>query len=144
MMKRRSNATKSTSAVSQMAVLLFSLLRCSSAAWHMMQQVTSRTTRTSGTRLSMLSKFDKQNIQFEVPYIVARGDGSTGGGGLPMPNKSGEQEDDDLTRPKVGAAMPKGRPSWFKVPAPSQGMSVCSDAIKYDLACLYHIVFPFF
>ena len=54
-----------------------------------------------------------------VPYAVARGDGSKGGGGLPMPNASKEQE--GLIRPKVGAEMPQGRPSWFRVPGPSQG-----------------------
>ena len=39
-----------------------------------------------------------------IPYIESRGDGSTGGGGLPMPNqreKSVELEDDELRRPKV-------------------------------------------
>jgi lipoic acid synthetase len=64
-----------------------------------------------------------------VPYAVARGDGSTGGGGLPMPLRHAADKDDieaipidpSLKRPKVGAEMPKGRPSWFKVPAPSQG-----------------------
>jgi hypothetical protein len=43
----------------------------------------------------------------EVSYVIARGDGSTGGGGLPMPKSSGE-DGDGLTRPKVGAAMPEG------------------------------------
>jgi len=51
-------------------------------------------------------------------YMKQRGDGSTGGGGLAMP----KSDDEELRRPKVGAEMPKGRPSWFKVPAPSQGM----------------------
>lgn len=59
----------------------------------------------------------KQQEQKHVPYEIARGDGSTGGGGLPMP-KGG---DDGLVRPKVGAEMPEGRPSWFRVPGPSQG-----------------------
>jgi hypothetical protein len=52
-----------------------------------------------------------------VPYVVARGDGSVGGGGVSMPRDL----DSQLVRPKVGAEMPKGRPSWFHVPAPSQG-----------------------
>jgi hypothetical protein len=52
-----------------------------------------------------------------VPYSISRGDGSTGGGGLSMPNAV----EDELKRPKVGAEMPHGRPSWFRVPAPSQG-----------------------
>jgi hypothetical protein len=42
----------------------------------------------------------------KLSYVIARGDGSTGGGGLPMPNS--EDEDDGLARPKVGAAMPEG------------------------------------
>ena len=41
-----------------------------------------------------------------IPYAIARGDGSTGGGGLPMPNA--DDDDDGLTRPKVGAEMPLG------------------------------------
>jgi hypothetical protein len=56
----------------------------------------------------------------DLPYVVRRGDGSTGGGGLPMP-RSDDNMEDGRSRPKVGAEMPKGRPSWFKVPAPSQG-----------------------
>jgi hypothetical protein len=32
-------------------------------------------------------------------------------------------EEAELRRPKVGAEMPVGRPSWFHVPAPSQGAS---------------------
>jgi hypothetical protein len=35
--------------------------------------------------------------ELKVPYEIARGDGSTGGGGLPMPT----EEDDGLVRPKV-------------------------------------------
>jgi len=54
-----------------------------------------------------------------MPYVVARGDGSQGGGGLPMPQSSDDA--DTLKRPKVGAEMPQGRPSWFRVPAPSSG-----------------------
>ena len=45
---------------------------------------------------------DKENA---LSYIIARGDGSTGGGGLPMPRA---EEDDGLKRPKVGAEMPNG------------------------------------
>ena len=40
-----------------------------------------------------------------VPYVIARGDGSTGGGGLPMPHQA---DHEGLARPKVGAEMPKG------------------------------------
>lgn len=72
-------------------------------------------------------------------YATLRGDGSTGGGGVAMPRSkrphtdvgspmelfdinsiSKEKQEDLLRRPKVGAEMPKGRPAWFRVPAPSQ------------------------
>eukprot|EP00977_Amphora_coffeiformis_P002988 scaffold569_cov165-Amphora_coffeaeformis.AAC.21 len=53
------------------------------------------------------------------PYVITRGDGSTGGGGLPMPKQMAQDDDaEKLRRPKVGAEMPVGRPDWFKVPAP--------------------------
>jgi hypothetical protein len=75
-------------------------------------------------------------------YVMTRGDGSTGGGGVPMPiptiqppplpkidtsitiSMDDDTDDTDhellqLRRPKVGAEMPQGRPSWFHVPAPS-------------------------
>jgi hypothetical protein len=84
-----------------------------------------------------------------VPYVVSRGDGTQGGGGVLMPahkkasfkrlepatvSKSNDspssittteytvttKDNDELRRPKVGAGMPQGRPSWFHVPAPSQ------------------------
>ena len=48
---------------------------------------------------------EEAETEEKVPYVIARGDGSTGGGGLPMPNSD---EDDGLTRPKVGAEMPEG------------------------------------
>lgn len=80
--------------------------------------------------LTILSSSSKTNNQ---SYVLTRGDGSTGGGGRPMPSsvssttKSNTKEDVDedviLRRPKVGAEMPHGRPSWFKVPAPSQGIN---------------------
>mmetsp|Transcript_7713 Transcript_7713/g.8941 ORF Transcript_7713/g.8941 Transcript_7713/m.8941 type:complete len:444 (+) Transcript_7713:81-1412(+) len=64
-----------------------------------------------------------------VPYVISRGDGSKGGGGLPMPGRQSssskhrennyDMEEDILRRPKVNADMPLGRPSWFRVPAPS-------------------------
>jgi hypothetical protein len=62
-----------------------------------------------GNRLSVASRdldeVETQDKDKKVPYAVARGDGSTGGGGLPMPNSI---DDDGLIRPKVGAAMPEG------------------------------------
>ena len=77
------------------------------------------------TKLRVLSQDVSESLESEaaeegaqrVPYVIARGDGSTGGGGLPMPqsNKSPKQEgdeDDDeteeLRRPKVNAEMPQG------------------------------------
>ena len=96
----------------------------------------------------------------KIPYSVARGDGMTGGGGLPMPqsfkNKNNSKKDllvdlsitvndndvnnddndDDLRRPKVGAQMPNGRPSWFRVPAPSQSTESRYQAVKSSLSKL--------
>jgi len=79
----------------------------------------------------------------DKPYAIARGDGSTGGGGLPMPKKrKGNEEEeegdknDNLVRPKVGAEMPKGRPSWFRVPAPSQQEKSRYSEVKSSLADL--------
>lgn len=71
---------------------------------------------------------DEVKTDSAQPYIVTRGDGSTGGGGLPMPAQlqTEDEEEDGLRRPKVGAEMPNGRPSWFRVPAPSQ-----SDQSRY-------------
>lgn len=77
-----------------------------------------------------------------VSYVESRGDGSTGGGGLPMPsrrqsnNEIGYQEEEDedgLRRPKVGAEMPNGRPSWFRVPAPSQSQKSRYAEVKDSL-----------
>jgi hypothetical protein len=51
-------------------------------------------------------------------YVKTRGDGSVGGGGVPMP-KDAPSSSSSLRRPKVGAEMPDGRPSWFRVPGPS-------------------------
>ena len=60
--------------------------------------------------------------EVNVPYVISRGDGTTGGGGLPMPagrkskssssdhqgDDSEKDEDDILRRPKVSADMPLG------------------------------------
>ena len=98
--------------------------------------------RSTTTRLHVLSSQEQ-----EVSYVVSRGDGSTGGGGLPMPTanrdpeqaSSSEGEEDGLVRPKVGAEMPNGRPSWFKVPAPSQGKFCCD--LSSTVGCLYRTCF---
>ena len=68
------------------------------------QGVPSSTNRLGPEKLHVASpETDQENEA--VPYIVARGDGSTGGGGLPMPKA---EEEDGLRRPKVGAEMPDG------------------------------------
>jgi len=118
--------SRSPPAVAISAALLLLLASSTTLAWQS-SSPSSRRTRTA-TRLNVLSEPDQKqqsSSSSSVPYVVARGDGSTGGGGLPMPHRSSDDDedvDDGLTRPKVGAEMPKGRPSWFKVPAPSQGV----------------------
>jgi lipoic acid synthetase len=84
------------------------------------------------TRLSVTNDVTEKHER--VPYEIARGDGSTGGGGLPMP--SSLQNDDALVRPKVGAEMPQGRPSWFRVPAPSQAHDSRYQEVKDSLSKL--------
>jgi N-terminal domain of lipoyl synthase of Radical_SAM family len=98
----------------------------------------SQTTRSSLYYPLYMTDIDTTTISSSSSssYISTRGDGSTGGGGVPMPQRSTTEpsvigvdthDDDDetsialnsLRRPKVGAEMPMGRPSWFKVPAPS-------------------------
>ena len=77
-------------------------------------------------------------------YVITRGDGSSGGGGVPMPHHtrtaasppvhdSDEDPSSSLRRPKVGAEMPRGRPSWFKVPAPSIHSSSRYNTVKDSL-----------
>jgi hypothetical protein len=76
----------------------------------------------------------------KVPYSISRGDGSTGGGGLSMPNAAAADEGSssaELKRPKVGAEMPLGRPSWFRVPAPSQGKLTLLCALAANFNLLY-------
>mmetsp|Transcript_35080 Transcript_35080/g.64555 ORF Transcript_35080/g.64555 Transcript_35080/m.64555 type:complete len:390 (-) Transcript_35080:653-1822(-) len=87
----------------------------------------ARPKATSTTSLGSASSLPKS---VKKPYVVERGDGSTGGGGLPMPKSA----DDELVRPKVGAEMPKGRPSWFRVPAPSQGPDSRYAQVKESLS----------
>jgi lipoic acid synthetase len=115
----------------------------------------------TATRLSMVSSSPdtstttstdtRDEEEKAVPYVVARGDGMTGGGGLPMPksksktsDKGGDasqatkiddsSEDDGLVRPKVGAEMPQGRPAWFRVPAPSQAKDSRYEEVKESLS----------
>jgi len=80
------------------------------------------------TPKSLLAK-DNNGGDGAVPYVISRGDGSKGGGGLPMPGQKYSSYDHQgdgsevlgevLRRPKVSADMPLGRPSWFRVPSPS-------------------------
>jgi len=44
-----------------------------------------------------------------------------------------DEEQDGLRRPKVGAEMPNGRPSWFRVPAPSQSEKSRYAQVKESL-----------
>ena len=117
------------------------------------QLFSSTTTSSSSTRTNNSNEEEgNKNMEQEgevVPYIIARGDGTTGGGGLPMPdtlrkkknqeiqniNDNDEDDDDDdgLRRPKVGAEMPLGRPSWFRVPAPSQAVESRYTEVKNSL-----------
>lgn len=57
--------------------------------------------RPQHTRLSVANDVAEKQEQQHVSYEIARGDGSTGGGGLPMP--SATEEDDGLVRPKVSS-----------------------------------------
>lgn len=110
------------SIISKRSLLFFLLHLSTSNAF-----TTIQTTRA--TKLVLQSTTDDEvKTDSAQPYIVTRGDGSTGGGGLPMPAQlqTEDEEEDGLRRPKVGAEMPNGRPSWFRVPAPSQ-----SDQSRY-------------
>lgn len=80
-------------------------------------------------------KSQESKADESAPYAVVRGDGSRGGGGLAMP-KVTEEEDDGLRRPKVGAEMPVGRPSWFRVPGPSQDKDSKYAKVKDSLSTL--------
>lgn len=105
----------------------------------------------SNSNLNIIQRFsstkqERDATEGKVSYVVSRGDGSTGGGGLPMPKKKrdeqqteplidevGDSNGDNLRRPKVGAEMPKGRPSWFRVPAPSQAADSRYTEVKNSL-----------
>jgi hypothetical protein len=102
------------------AALSFLLLFCPHLSLSWQQQSVQR----QRTALHVASKESLTKEKDAIPYAVARGDGSTGGGGLTMPRT---EDDTELRRPKVGAEMPLGRPSWFRVPAPSQGTILLSS-----------------
>jgi len=113
----------------QSAVLSVLLLSFGSANAFSIQQNAAR----PHTRLSVANDVTEKQEQKHVPYEISRGDGSTGGGGLPMPNK---EANDGLVRPKVGAEMPEGRPSWFRVPGPSQAADSRYAQVKESLGKL--------
>jgi hypothetical protein len=86
---------------------VFLLHQCQvGSAWHLsnpqnyLQRTCLSVASQDTTNIETTDEEDKS-----IPYSIARGDGSTGGGGLPMPNADTE---DGLTRPKVGAKMPLG------------------------------------
>lgn len=111
--------------------LLFSGSTRSSSAF----VLPSPSCQTFATALSVTSKETEE--QLDSSYRITRGDGSTGGGGLPMPRRPDDDDVDDaeslLKRPKVGAEMPHGRPSWFRVPAPSQAENSRYAQVKDSL-----------
>jgi N-terminal domain of lipoyl synthase of Radical_SAM family len=109
-----------------------------------------RATTTTSSLDSTVEKTQQQQQQQQetetkVPYAIARGDGTQGGGGVAMPKQLVQQHDDDndnneqqqqqqqLKRPKVGAAMPVGRPDWFRVPAPSMAQDSRYTTVKDSL-----------
>jgi N-terminal domain of lipoyl synthase of Radical_SAM family len=74
-------------------------------------------------------------VDNNIPYVLQRGDGTMGGGGL-IDKSSNESGETQLRRPKVGAEMPLGRPAWFKVPAPSQSAKSRYNEVKNSLRSL--------
>ena len=62
-----------------------------------------KSTQFPSSHLSVVNDVTETQEQ-EIPYALSRGDGSTGGGGLPMPH----QEVDGLVRPKVSVVRQKG------------------------------------
>lgn len=113
-----------------------------------LNMVSSSQPRTTAEEIS--DQLEKEQV---LPYAIARGDGSTGGGGVQMPKskklrrkeeavatqKNDQEEIEDhegLVRPKVGAEMPKGRPSWFRVPAPSYAQESRYQQVKDSLSNL--------
>ena len=106
----------------------------------------------SNRQSALFSSVEESTRQSES-YAVARGDGSSGGGGVPMKKKRSaqqqqqrrsqpreeaekEEDNDGMVRPKVGAAMPHGRPSWFHVPAPSADEKSRYNKVKESLSNL--------
>lgn len=51
----------------------------------------------------------------DVSYLIARGDGSTGGGGLPMPGKDRDEDSDGLVRPKVNVMLSMDQDKFFMI-----------------------------
>jgi N-terminal domain of lipoyl synthase of Radical_SAM family len=98
------------------------------------------TTRRMTTTTALASTVEKtqqqqQEKETKVPYAIARGDGTQGGGGVAMPKQLlvHDNEQQQQRRPKVGAEMPKGRPDWFRVPAPSMAKDSRYTEVKDSL-----------
>lgn len=119
------------------------IMRISSAAVVSLILLSSLRKDVFGFQISSISNARKHSVTLyvaspetetePVPYVVSRGDGSVGGGGVAMPKDIESQ----LVRPKVGAEMPKGRPSWFHVPAPSQGRKEIICKSKKTVSYMY-------
>lgn len=92
---------------------------------------------TTETALASTVEKTQQEKETKVPYAIARGDGTQGGGGVAMPkqlvHEDDEQGQQQQRRPKVGAEMPKGRPDWFRVPAPSMAKDSRYTEVKESL-----------
>ena len=64
--------------------------------------------------LKYVSSSDMKN-NADVSYLIARGDGSTGGGGLPMPGKDRDDDSDGLVRPKVNVLLSMYQDKFFMI-----------------------------
>ena len=63
------------------------------------QRIRQHMVGTSSTSTSNDSLNEQRSNSEKVSYTLSRGDGSTGGGGLPMPRN--DDNDNNLVRPKV-------------------------------------------
>lgn len=127
-----------SSSVHPMQILLAALTLLSVQAFPSTQQFAHP---SFGIRPTTHLFSSTESTQKQSSYEVARGDGSSGGGGVPMKKQQKQldnsiDDDDNLVRPKVGAEMPKGRPSWFRVPAPSSSEASRYQQVKESLSTL--------
>jgi hypothetical protein len=107
--RRRSKRTKMKLSTTNCALLIVAVVGGipSGAAF----SSTTRTASVSKGQLGVASPdIEKETTAAEekkgdIPYVIARGDGSTGGGGVAMPH---DTDENGLRRPKVNAEMPQG------------------------------------